>query len=543
MLSVSDIWQRYELGIDYKTQLGLYDTVARNERYFAGNQWAGVNAPDLPRPVINFLKRTCQQKVAEVNANPTAVSFEAMDFPAVVTDGADMPQTPDADADLLNTLFEADWERLKMDAVNLDGLQDACISGDYILYSYWDAAAQTGQEAKGQIGVMAVDNVNFYPGNPNSTDVQSQPYILLAQREPLDAVLREARRFGGDADSGLIAADSETQYQSGDLSRLELSDRSRCITLLCLARDPETGHILAMKTTHSALVRPQWDTRLHRYPIALMNWERRKNCCHGRAEITGLIPVQRYINQMYAMAMLFTMQSACPKPLFNQSLIKAWSTAVGAAIPVNGDVSSAAKYLAPPALPQDAYTLPERLMRTTLEMSGVSNVSLGNVTPDNTSAMLVARETSTVPLQTVRQRFYSMMEDFARNWLDMLFSCCTVPRWTAVGHSKNRSQTVLDTERLKGRLWTVHIDVGPGTLWSEATTASTLGKLFSSGAITAAQYIERLPRNYLPDRRGLVQAAPDQASLGNGTKGAPPERQQGKAVPLADDSKEAFSDE
>jgi hypothetical protein len=129
-----EIWANYQAGIDFKSSIDLYETVARNERFFAGDQWAGVAAPDLPKPVVNFIKRACQQRIAEVKANPVKICFEAIDFPQLPDKGAAIDTATDADTQLLNAVFEADWQRLKMDCVNLDGLQDACISGDYILY-------------------------------------------------------------------------------------------------------------------------------------------------------------------------------------------------------------------------------------------------------------------------------------------------------------------------------------------------------------------------------------------------------------------------
>jgi hypothetical protein len=199
------------------------------------------------------------------------------------------------------------------------------------------------------------------------------------------------------------------------------------------------------------------------------------------------------------------MQSACPKPLFNQSMIKAWSTAVGTAIPVNGDVSGAAKYLAPPALPQDVYNLPDRLMRTTLEMTGVSDIQLGNFNPTNTSAMVLAREVATLPLETIKARYYSMMEDFARNWIDMLFAFNNVPRWAKVNKAGTNKTTAFDAAKLKDCMWSVKTYVGAGTLWSEAVEVQTLNSLFASGGITAKQYIERLPEGYLPMRDMLLR--------------------------------------
>lgn len=471
--------------MEYKTSLDLYQTVSKNERYFAGDQWNGVHAPDLPKPVINFIKRACQQKIAEVKENPTAVCFS----PAAGT--GKTGNTGDAASGLLNALFAADWERLKMDYVNLEGLYDACISGDYILYDYWDPGIRTAGPVGGGVCVETVDNVNFYPDNPNERDIQKQPGILLARREPLENVRREAAFYG--MPQSLIEGDRETLYQSGDMAGQELggSGNEKCVTLLYLHRDPATGRVTAMKCARGGMVRAPWDTRLTRYPLAMMNWERRKNCCFGRAEVTGLIPVQRYINQMYAMAMLCTMQSACPKPVFNQGMVKAWSNAVGAAIPVNGDIDTAVKYLEPPALSADAYNLPERLMRTTLEMAGVTNVSLGNVDPNNYSAMLVAQQTTSAPMENVKSRFYSMTEDFALNWLDMRAAFGDFTKGGLAGLEKD--------------LWKVKIDVGASTVWSEAAAVQTLAGLYKAGAINARQYIERMPDGTVPMREKLLR--------------------------------------
>ena len=500
-----DIWELYQRGIEYKNSIDLYGTVDKNERFYSGDQWAGVAAPDLPKPVINFIRRACQQKIAEVKSNPTSVCFSPVEFPSGTEDYAETAVLDDRSAALLNSMFEADWERLKMDAVNLEGLKDACISGDYILYNYWDADARTGQALSGQIRIETVDNVNYYPCNPNERDVQKQPGIILARREPVNDVRREAERFGA-ADAGLITDDDETLYQSGDLSQKELRSREaeKCITLLYLQRDPETGRVTAVKCTRKSIVRPQWDTLLTRYPIAMMNWETRKNCCHGRAEITGLIPAQRYINQMYAMAMLYTMQSACPKPLYNQGMIKAWSTAVGTAVPVNGDVGEAAKYLSPPALPSDVYNLPDRLMRTSLEMSGVTDVALGNFNPSNYSALVAARETSSIPLETVKARLYSMVEDFARNWLDMTLAFSGGKKWVRVRKQGGKVNVLFDASSVREKLWSVKINVGASSLWSEMATVQTLNNLFSAGLLTLKQYVERLPDGYLPLRDRLL---------------------------------------
>lgn len=513
-LQPEEIWELYQSGIDFKLGIGLYETVARNERFFAGDQWAGVSAPDLPKPVVNFLKRACQQRIAEVCADPVRVYFSPVEFPGPARPGAEPAAITDTQALVINDVFAAEWDRLGMDTICLDGVQDACISGDCILYDYWDDAAPTGQAARGALRAEGVDNVNFYPGNPNECDIQKQPFVLLARREQTGEVRREAKRNGRpDDEIGLIAADGETCYQSGDLAGRELrGGEGKCVTLLYLKRDEATGHIFAQKTTREATVRPAWDTRLTRYPLAMMNWEKRKNCCHGRAEITGLVPVQRYVNQMYAMAMLFTMQSACPKPIFNQGMIRAWSNAVGAAIAVNGDINAAAKYLEPPSLPEDAYSLPERLMDRTMEMLGVTGVDLGTVNPVNNSAMTLARKISSIPIGTIRSRYYAMVEDFARNWLDMVTACQTVPRWQLV--SGGKKAVVFDAAALREKLWAVKVDVGARAPFGDTSTAQTLGALYEAKVLTPRQYVERLPEGCLPMREKLLAELGDTPGSG-----------------------------
>lgn len=495
----------YDEGVDYKKRILLYDTVSTNERFFVGDQWYGVNAPDLPKPVINFIKRAVQQKVAEVNSNPVGVNFDSPEFPHEVPLAGEETRVDDSSTRILNTMFDCDWKRMKMDPLCLDGLQDAAISGDFILYSYWNSEAKTGQLAEGQIETQLIDNVNFYPGNPNETDIQKQPYIIIISRELKSDVIKEAENNGITNDELLkIDGDTKNDYQSGDFAKKELygDENLKCLTFTYLFK--KDGYVLAEKTTEDTIIKPIFNTMLKRYPIAMMNWERRKNCCHGRAEITGLISSQRYINQMYAMAMLFTMQSALPKAVYNQAMVKGFSNTVGSAVPVNGDINSAIKYLDPPKLSTDVYDLPQKMLDETLQMVGITDVDLGNINPTNTSAIILAREASSMPVNSIKQRFYSLIDDFARNWLDMVYAYETVPRFVKVKDKSGATISVFDPEIIKDKTFSVIIEVGSANAWSEISCVSTLSSLFSSGVINAREYVERLPQGYVPMREKLI---------------------------------------
>lgn len=45
--SITMLWQDY------------YRRTSLNEKFYIGRQWYGVNAPDLDKPVLNFIRRSC----------------------------------------------------------------------------------------------------------------------------------------------------------------------------------------------------------------------------------------------------------------------------------------------------------------------------------------------------------------------------------------------------------------------------------------------------------------------------------------------------
>lgn len=83
-------------------------------------------------------------------------------------------------------------------------LRNAYISGTGILFTYWDDSIETGLYAdnsrtkaiKGDIACEVLDVENVVFGDPNNDDIQSQPYIIIAQRRDYEEVRREARKTG-----------------------------------------------------------------------------------------------------------------------------------------------------------------------------------------------------------------------------------------------------------------------------------------------------------------------------------------------------------
>ncbi len=493
-MSSTQVWKEYECGVDYKTRIGLYHTVDLNERFFAGDQWVGIPHEGLPTPVVNFIRYATAWKIAAVTDRRLGMRFMAEG----VGDGGDISIYAQQISDFCDVL----WERLKMDYLTKEGLKQAAITGDYLQYFYWDPSLETGQAVTGDIATQLIDNVNYYPGNPSSPDVQGQPYIILAFRELVDKVKEEAKANGCDNIDDIVP-DDDTEYTSGDRGKVELAEAGKCNVLLKMVK--RDGRVWCEKAVRRAVVAPMKDTGLKRYPIALMNWDTRKNSCHGVAEVTGLIPNQVYVNKILALSQLSQMQMSFPKVVYDRTRIREWTNKVAGAIPVNGDISGAAQYLGLPGAGYDAWQGLNATLETTMRMMGANDVTLGNLkNPDNTSAFIATRDAALVPLQAQQERFYGFVEDVGLIWLDFIQHYYKSGRMIPVEDNGQRVFVPIPDDALTPYTMRLKLDVGPSSMWSEVQTLQTLDNLLKGGKLTLKQYLERIPDGHIPRKAELL---------------------------------------
>ena len=194
-------WQNYESGRAYNNALvpNVYRTVNTNIEFFAGNQWLHIPMTPamsrLSRPVFNIIKRITSLFVASLNSSATTISFE----PLTYYDSENM-KDPETNAAVYATAEVRNlFEKLKLDYRLRDALFDGAVTGDYCFHFYWnpDALPYGGafDNARGEIEMELVDGVNVMFGNPNTPDVESQPYILIIGRDTVDNLRWEAKRF------------------------------------------------------------------------------------------------------------------------------------------------------------------------------------------------------------------------------------------------------------------------------------------------------------------------------------------------------------
>jgi hypothetical protein len=501
-------WRMVQSGIDYNHRINLYETVNKNERFYAGNQWEGVIANGLPTPVFNIFKRIINYFIASILSQQVKMQFVAEQV-------GDTPNSEEEEymkeaAELLSLYSETLWEKKKMNQKLRQVLLDAAISGDAAAYSFWNASI-SGIIDEGDIDLELPDNVNVFFGNPSSSDVEKQPYILITSREMVGKLREEAKANGmSDDQIRLITADNETFYQSGDRSKIELEEKDTLVgkTISILKLWKKDGQVMAKKITKYCVIKEEWDTLLTRYPLAWMNWDVRKNSYHGQAIGTGLTPNQIFINKMFAMTMMSLMQHAFPKAIYNKNFISGWNNQIGGAIGIDGDLNAPignyAQYLAPGQISGQVFQVIETAIQYTKDMLGASDAALGDVKPENTSAIIAVQQASAVPLENVKMNLYQFVEDIGYIWLDFMANYYG-KRTIDVEVMGKRAIKEFDFEKLRGMKFRIKIDVGPSSYWSQITSLQTLDNLLQSEKISFLQYLERLPSGIIQGKQDLIE--------------------------------------
>ena len=178
----------------------------------------------------------------------------------------------------------------------------------------------------------------------------------------------------------------------------------------------------------------------------------------------------------------------------------------GQIIPVCGgidDVAAAIRYVNPPGFSPAFDRNIASLIGNTLKQSGANDVVLGDVRPDNTSAILAVRETATIPLIYIQNRFYSFLEDVARIWAEFWVTHYGKRR-VKIRDELGTWYLPFDGERYRELVISARVDVGASTLWNDEQTITTLDGLFDRKIIDAAQYLSRLPKGSVPELNRLL---------------------------------------
>ena len=494
-------WQLYEAGKEYKRRIGLYETVRQNERFYRGDQWHGTDS-DLPRPVFNVIKRITDHLVASVVPGDLSIRYTDDKLPFL--ESASKRQKVTEGLSILNRNASYRWKRDHMQSLAHKALLNAAISGDGVFYCWWDGKKEDGQPYLGDVHTELINNTDLFVADVNSTDLQAQEYVLLSGRATVSSLRREAMENGMSERDALSIVADEAESFSGDREAIELGGAEKATYLIRFFR--EGGEVMFEKSTRDCLIK-RVKTGLKYYPVAYFNWTPTKGCFHGSAPISDMIPNQKYINTAYSMVMKHMYDTAFSKVIYDKSRIPEWSNEVGEAIAAmgGGNVADAISVVGVGEMQEGYLDLIDNVIETTKKMMGANDAALGDAPANNTSALLVLQQASSLGLRQVASEFRRAIGELASIWADMICTYYPPERLLVTIGEDGLVAEHTDYALMRGELLRAGVDVGQVDSYSPAVTVNLLDKLLAEGYLDIHRYVELLPAGSISDRDSILK--------------------------------------
>lgn len=521
--TLQEILKKYDKAYNFNQAINLYDTVKVNEDYFIGNQWVGVQSNGLPTPTYNMFKRVINFQVSNITSDSMAIQVSTLP-------GVSQYSSKDLDdiCVTVNKQVKAIMERCKIISKNREFLRNAAVTGDGCIHFYFDPTIENGQDVKGEICAEVLDNVRVLFGNPNTKDVQKQPHIILVRRELVEDVrykMETAREYG---EEGAATDDAETIQPDSEKfqNKYDSYTDDKVTVLTYYFRNRETETIWVAEATEQVLVSKPHDTGMKYYPLVWLNWDYVRDCYHGQAMVTGLLPNQNFINKMFALVGISLLTTAFPKYIYDKTKVSSWSGDVGTAIGVSGNVDGVAKVIEGASVSPQIAQFIELSFDKTHTLLGASDVAMGDSRPDNTSAIIALQRAASTPMEMTKQQDYQCMEDACRIWIDMMsvyYGTRMVEQEIEMDPAgqqplgmdlpPQKGMVPFDFSVLRNVRLAVKIDVGTSSYWSEIATMQTLDNLLMNRFITLKQYLERMPAGYMPKQQELIDELKMQSGM------------------------------
>ena len=511
--------QRYEQGKSYMRQAGYFSAWPLYERFRAGDQWPAPTArtKSLPRPVFNMIKLIETHKVSNVMAEQINMVFSPQEM-----EEQEVPEGEIAVGELFTRLSAATWERLDQDDMNEEALEIGANTGTMIAHYYWDTEIKGGTKFPyvGEMEGEVLDPINVFFGNPQQRNVQKQPYILITSRDEVFNVRSYAKNNGVSKEmTKQIKADKDVQDEGYDRAKDEVDSADGKVTVItCYWR--KDGQIYFAKIASGVLICPERSIGHRRYPIAVMQWDRRRKAIHGVGETEALIPNQRAINTLIAMQILSVHLTGFPKMLYKSGSVDPMKITnqpgemiEDRSLPGQGD---GIKYLQPGAISTVAGPLVDTIIGHTRSMSGADDAATGTAPSAdmNATAIALLQKASAVPIESIKRRYRKWIQDIGLIWEEFWKIKYNLPRQVTLkdddGEEFAAEFTGSDYADQELRL---KIDVGPSSTYSESLVLASLNDAMSRGDLSYKQFLKFAPKNVVPFRDRLLKDMEEQSGI------------------------------
>ena len=500
----TEIWQKYQAGVDQHRKKDLYRRDERCWHFYNGDQWYGMPQGKEALPSENIIKPILKYKIALVATTDTTVVFSSMQ------EDEQLQQV----CKELNRFAGMCWEHAGMDSVKWQIVKAAAITGDSYLYT-WDDRPESeavAQDRTPRVEVRMIERSAVYLGDEQEQDIQRQPWIIIAERRPVGELRKLARANGVEEERiESIVSDGGTDNLINQTTADEVdTGDGKCTSLVyfCLADDGEGGRVLEFgRSTRTCVYQPvRRVPGMDLYPVAQMRWEDMPGTARGVSECEQLIPNQIEINKTLARRSLIVKRYGYPTAVYDvdkilnpKALLKVGATIQAknlTGVPVNQVV----QYLEPRTTSGEGAALQQELITTTRELEGASDSATGQIDVTKTSgeAIKAARDQSALTVNDQAAGYKSFVEQLARIWYKLWCAYSTVGMAFAYrqeGGEEGIVQVAIPPQLLAALDVQIKVDVSPADPYSILSQQQSLDNALSGGHITFDEWVEALDDN------------------------------------------------
>lgn len=204
-----------------------------------------------------------------------------------------------------------------------------------------------------------------------------------------------------------------------------------------------------------------------------------------------------------------------PKILYDSTKLKTYSNDIGKALAVTGSPKEAIlNVFNGTNVKNDILDCADRIMSNSKELMGANDAALGEIKPENTSAIVAATKGSTQPLQLQQKAYYAFVEETLRNWLDIIATDYGI-REVKITNKDGETEFVnFDFRILKDINFKLAISIGAAAWWNELVQIQTLDNLYSKQILTdKILYLESIPDGYIKNKTEIIEELKKQQAM------------------------------
>jgi hypothetical protein len=501
---VTEIWQNYKAGIDYQRNAGFSAKWPEFERFKALDQWPAPTeaTKNLPRPVIDITNYIIGHKVSNTMSSALKMAFIPKQLPRGQEDFVNEA------AETLTNLAAETWYDLEQDELNALALDDAATIGAGHWHYYWDPTkgSKFGTRYIGDIAGEIIDSSCIFYGDPQNTDVQTQPRISIASRMDTDLAKEMLLRAG--ADKSVVARiegdgnDDDVEIYDRNKERLDGEKKTTIITQYTR----KNGIVHMAKSVKRAVVIPPTPMKgMTRYPIECFQWERQKRCIYGRSELAGVIPVQKAINLLYALMIMCCQDIGFPKLVVYPGALRGQTVTGKMGQMITNYLSNpqAIQYLNGGQFNNAVFGIVDNLIGYAKSLHGVSEGLTGERIASDMAvgAIMAIQAQARQPLKPKERAFYRSVANIGKIWEEFYKNYMDLPRpmvmMTETGKPQNR---IFKGSDFKDVPFSLKVEVGPTSEFNESLAQSFNDRMYSQKDISADMYVELAPDSAYPNK-------------------------------------------